>query len=46
MKKIIAIANDHAGTELKNKIIEKFKDEYDFVNCGTDDNNSVDYPDY
>lgn len=46
MKQIIAIANDHAGTELKNKIIEKFKDEYDFINCGTDDNNSVDYPDY
>lgn len=46
MKKIIAIANDHAGVELKNKIIEKFKDEYDFINCGTDDNNSVDYPDY
>ena len=46
MKKIIAIANDHAGTELKNKIIEKFKDECDFINCGTDDTTSVDYPDY
>ena len=46
MKKIIAIANDHAGVELKNKIIEKFKDEYDFINCGTDDTTSVDYPDY
>lgn len=46
MKKIIAIGNDHAGTELKNKIIAKFKDEYDFINCGTDESLSVDYPDF
>lgn len=45
-KRIIAIGNDHGGTELKNKIINKFKDDFDFVNCGTDDNESVDYPDY
>ena len=46
MKLKIAIGNDHAGTELKNKIIEKFKDSFEFVNCGTNDISSVDYADY
>lgn len=46
MSKIIAIANDHAGTELKKKIIDKFGKDYEFINCGTDDNLSVDYPDF
>lgn len=46
MKKILAIGNDHAGTELKNKIIEKFKDEVDFIDCGTNTKDSVDYADY
>lgn len=44
--KTIAIGNDHGGTELKNKIIEKFGSEFKFINCGADTNDSVDYPDY
>ncbi len=45
-KRIIAIGNDHGGTELKNKIINKFKDDFEFIDCGTNNNESVDYPDY
>ena len=45
-KKIVAIGNDHGGTELKNKIIAKFHDKFEFINCGTDGLDSVDYPDY
>ena len=46
MKRIIAIGNDHAGTDLKRKIIAKFKDDFEFIDCGTDGEESVDYPDY
>jgi len=46
MKKIVAIGNDHAGTDLKKRIIAKFKDEFEFIDCGTDGDASVDYPDY
>ena len=47
MKKIIiAIGNDHAGTDLKRRIIAKFNDNFDFIDCGTDGEDSVDYPDY
>lgn len=43
----LAIASDHAGVELKREIIEYFKKVgIDYVNCGTDDAESVDYPDY
>lgn len=41
----IYIASDHAGFELKSKLIELFSD-YDFIDLGPDSNNSVDYPDY
>lgn len=41
----IAIGNDHAGTWLKKALIAHFTD-YEFVNFGTDDDNSVDYPDH
>ncbi|MGQ9844129.1 MAG: ribose 5-phosphate isomerase B [Spirochaetota bacterium] len=41
----IAIGNDHAGVELKQYIMQHFK-EYDFVNVGTDATQSCDYPDY
>lgn len=46
MKKI-AIANDHAGTELKIELL-RFLEEYGFelVNYGTNTDESVDYPDY
>lgn len=46
MKKIVAIGNDHAGTDLKRRVIAKFKDDFEFVDCGTDGEESVDYPDY
>ena len=46
MKRIIAIGNDHAGTDLKRRIIAKFKDDFEFIDCGTDGEESVDYPDY
>ncbi|MGB4268917.1 MAG: ribose 5-phosphate isomerase B [Spirochaetota bacterium] len=41
----IAIGNDHAGVELKQYIMQHFK-EHDFINVGTDDVQSCDYPDY
>jgi ribose 5-phosphate isomerase B len=43
----IAIANDHAGTELKIELkvfLENIG--YELINFGTDSDNSVDYPDY
>lgn len=43
----IAIGNDHAGPELKNKIIALFKKlGYTHTNHGTDTTESVDYPDF
>jgi ribose 5-phosphate isomerase B len=43
----VAIGNDHAGTEYKNKIVEFLKNEgYTVLNFGTDTNESVDYPDF
>lgn len=45
-KRIIAIGNDHAGTDLKRRIIAKFKDNFEFIDCGTNSDESVDYPDY
>lgn len=43
----IAIASDHAGFELKEKI-KKYLEElgYKYKDFGTDSNESVDYPDY
>jgi ribose 5-phosphate isomerase B len=41
----IAIASDHAGFELKEKIKSELN-KYEFVDLGTNSNNSVDYPDY
>ena len=44
---IIAIGNDHAGVEFKNAIIEFFIDKnIEIKNFGTDNENSVDYPDH
>jgi ribose 5-phosphate isomerase B len=43
---VIAIGNDHAGTEYKFEIIKQLKDKGIVVlNFGTDTNNSMDYPD-
>lgn len=47
MSKKIAIGNDHAAVEMKNKIkmyIELLG--YEVINVGTDDNSSCDYPDF
>lgn len=41
----IAIANDHAGPGLKSRIMERFND-LEWVNFGTDTDDSVDYPDH
>lgn len=46
MKKI-AIGNDHAGTRMKQEIIQFLEDcGYEVTNYGTDLEDSVDYPDY
>lgn len=43
----IAIGNDHAGTEYKNSIVTHLeKQGHIIVNCGTNSNDSVDYPDF
>jgi ribose 5-phosphate isomerase B len=43
----IAIGGDHASPALKQIIIDKFTGEgHVFNNFGTDDNSSVDYPDF
>jgi ribose 5-phosphate isomerase B len=41
----ISIGSDHAGFELKQKIIEKYPS-FKFDDCGTFSNESVDYPDF
>jgi len=43
----ISIGNDHAGTECKKFIAENLeKDGHELLNHGTDDPDSVDYPDF
>ena len=43
----IAIANDHNGLELKQKLTEYLINKgYNIVNCGTDTKDRVDYPKY
>ena len=47
MSKIkVSIGNDHAGTDLKNKIMSVYADRFEFENHGTDSSESVDYPDF
>jgi RpiB/LacA/LacB family sugar-phosphate isomerase len=44
--KVIAIGSDHAGFELKSKIIKVLQsDQYKILDCGTFSSQSVDYPD-
>lgn len=44
---IIAIASDHAGFALKSKLVEHLKKNfYHTIDLGTNDLESVDYPDY
>lgn len=45
-KQVIAIGNDHAGTDLKERIIKDYSNEFEFINHGTNGSDSVDYPDY
>ena len=43
----VFLASDHAGFELKNELKEAIKRlGYEVVDLGTNDKNSVDYPDY
>ncbi|RMB63222.1 ribose 5-phosphate isomerase B [Dokdonia sinensis] len=43
----IAIGNDHAGTSYKQKIVAYLEAEgHNVTNYGTDDDGSVDYPDF
>ena len=43
----IAIANDHNGVELKQKLTEYLTNAgYNMINCGTDTKDRVDYPKY
>lgn len=42
----IGIVSDHRGYELKNKIIENLKNEYEIIDYGPNNIESVDYPDY
>ncbi len=47
MKKIVAIANDHAGVALKQALLEEIRAlGYAPLDLGTDSEASVDYPDY
>lgn len=47
MKKIIAIGNDHAGVAYKAQIIDLLEQKgYHILNQGTDQLDSVDYPDF
>lgn len=44
--KTIAIGNDHAGTKYKNNIVKYLQSKtFKVLNFGTDDENSMDYPD-
>lgn len=42
----IFIASDHAGVDLKSKIIEHIDNKFSIVDLGPDSNDSVDYPDF
>lgn len=43
----LAIGNDHAGSDLKKKIVNLLEGKnIEVVNYGTDKNESVDYPDF
>ncbi|RJX75299.1 ribose 5-phosphate isomerase B [Vibrio sinensis] len=47
MKKIIAIANDHVGIELKSCVIEHLKKkEFQVIDLGTNSTERTDYPQY
>ncbi len=43
---IIAVASDHAGYKIKEKLVELLSKEYKVINFGTFSEESCDYPDY
>ena len=42
----IFIGSDHAGYDLKEKILKKYENSFEFHDCGCFSNESVDYPDF
>ena len=42
----LLIASDHAGFVLKNKLIDHFKNKFEFRDFGTNSQEPVDYPDF
>ena len=42
----LAIASDHAGFDLKEKIKTAYQNQYEFIDYGTFTKDSCDYPDY
>ena len=42
----IAIGSDHAGFDLKKRVIENLQSRINFIDVGTRSTKSVDYPDY
>lgn len=42
----LVFTNDHAAIEMKNKLLEHFKDKYEVIDYGINQDISVDYPDY
>ena len=47
MNKLVAIANDHAGVDIKRALIPVIEAAgFSVANLGTDTSDSVDYPDY
>ena len=44
--KVIRIASDHAGYEVKKEIIKFLEENYDVKDYGCDNTDSVDYPEY
>lgn len=45
MQKVV-IGSDHAGYQIKEEIKKQLGDEYDFIDVGTNSEESVDYPIY
>jgi len=46
-KKVVAIGSDHGGFEMKAALIEYLKElKYEFIDCGTNSKDAVDYPDF
>ena len=42
----LGFASDHRGFELKEKLIKHFSNNYEIIDCGTNSNESCDYPVY